>query len=208
MAEDDTLPSTAAEEAPTRKRPKPGERRVQILQTLAQMLEQPGGERVTTAALAGKLQVSEAALYRHFASKAQMYEGLIDFIETSIFTLVNKITQSEENGRRQALAVARMLLDFSEQNPGMTKVMIGDALVNEDERLQRRMNQFVDRVELALRQSWKLAATQGGPPEEEAAARAALLMAFVIGRWHRFAKSGFQLKPTDGAVLQLGLLAA
>jgi TetR/AcrR family transcriptional regulator len=186
---------------------KTGERKLQILQALAGMLESPKAEKVTTAALAAKLDVSEAALYRHFASKAQMYEGLIEFIETSIFTLVNKITQSEENGRRQALAVARMLLDFSEQNPGMTKVMIGDALVNEDERLQRRMNQFVDRVELALRQSWKLAATQGGPPEEEAAARAALLMAFVIGRWHRFAKSGFQLKPTDGAVLQLGLLA-
>jgi TetR/AcrR family transcriptional regulator len=187
---------------------KTGERKLQILQALAGMLESPKAEKVTTAALASKLDVSEAALYRHFASKAQMYEGLIEFIETSIFTLVNKITQSEENGRRQALAVARMLLDFSEQNPGMTKVMIGDALVNEDERLQRRMNQFVDRVELALRQSWKLAATQGGPAEEEAAARAALLMAFVIGRWHRFAKSGFQLKPTDGAVLQLGLLAA
>jgi TetR/AcrR family transcriptional regulator len=187
---------------------KTGERKLQILQALAGMLESPKAEKVTTAALAAKLDVSEAALYRHFASKAQMYEGLIEFIETSIFTLVNKITQSEENGRRQALAVARMLLDFSEQNPGMTKVMIGDALVNEDERLQRRMNQFVDRVELALRQSWKLAATQGGPPEDEAAARAALLMAFVIGRWHRFAKSGFQLKPTDGAVLQLGFLAA
>ena len=187
---------------------KTGERKLQILQALAGMLESPIAEKVTTAALAAKLDVSEAALYRHFASKAQMYEGLIEFIETSIFTLVNKITQSEENGRRQALAVARMLLHFSEQNPGMTKVMIGDALVNEDERLQRRMNQFVDRVELALRQSWKLAATQGGPAEEEAAARAALLMAFVIGRWHRFAKSGFQLKPTDGAVLQLGLLAA
>ena len=186
---------------------KTGERKLQILQALAGMLESPKAEKVTTAALAAKLDVSEAALYRHFASKAQMYEGLIEFIETSIFTLVNKITQSEENGRRQALAVARMLLDFSEQNPGMTKVMIGDALVNEDERLQRRMNQFVDRVELALRQSWKLAATQGRPAEEEAAARAALLMAFVIGRWHRFAKSGFQLKPTDGAVLQLGLLA-
>jgi TetR/AcrR family transcriptional regulator len=185
---------------------KTGERKLQILQALAGMLESPVAEKVTTAALAAKLDVSEAALYRHFASKAQMYEGLIEFIETTIFTLVNKITQSEENGRRQALAVARMLLDFSEQNPGMTKVMIGDALVNEDERLQRRMNQFVDRVELALRQSWKLAATQGGPAEAEAAARAALLMAFVIGRWHRFAKSGFQLKPTDGAVLQLGLL--
>ncbi len=185
---------------------KTGERKLQILQALAGMLESPIAEKVTTAALAAKLDVSEAALYRHFASKAQMYEGLIEFIETTIFTLVNKITQSEENGRRQALAVARMLLEFSEQNPGMTKVMIGDALVNEDERLQRRMNQFVDRVELALRQSWKLAATQGGPAEAEAAARAALLMAFVIGRWHRFAKSGFQLKPTDGAVLQLGLL--
>ena len=170
---------------------KTGERKLQILQALAGMLESPKAEKVTTAALAAKLDVSEAALYRHFASKAQMYEGLIEFIETTIFTLVNKIPQSEENGRRQALAVARMLLDFSEQNPGMTKVMIGDALVNEDERLQRRMNQFVDRVELALRQSWKLAATQGGPAEEEAAARAALLMAFVIGRWHRFAKSGF-----------------
>jgi TetR/AcrR family transcriptional regulator len=185
---------------------KTGERKLQILQALAGMLESPKAEKVTTAALAAKLDVSEAALYRHFASKAQMYEGLIEFIETSIFTLVNKITQSEENGRRQALAVARMLLDFSEQNPGMTKVMMGDALVNEDERLQRRMNQFVDRVELALRQSWKLAATQGGPSDEEAAARAALLMAFVIGRWHRFVKSGFQLKPTDGAVVQLGLL--
>jgi len=185
---------------------KTGERKLQILQALAGMLESPKAEKVTTAALAAKLDVSEAALYRHFASKAQMYEGLIEFIETSIFTLVNKITQSEENGRRQALAVARMLLDFSEQNPGMTKVMMGDALVNEDERLQRRMNQFVDRVELALRQSWKLAATQGGPSDDEAAARAALLMAFVIGRWHRFVKSGFQLKPTDGAVVQLGLL--
>ena len=185
---------------------KTGERKLQILQALAGMLESPKAEKVTTAALAAKLDVSEAALYRHFASKAQMYEGLIEFIETSIFTLVNKITQSEENGRRQALSVARMLLDFSEQNPGMTKVMMGDALVNEDERLQRRMNQFVDRVELALRQSWKLAATQGGPSDEEAAARAALLMAFVIGRWHRFVKSGFQLKPTDGALVQLGLL--
>jgi TetR/AcrR family transcriptional regulator len=185
---------------------KTGERKLQILQALAGMLESPKAEKVTTAALAAKLDVSEAALYRHFASKAQMYEGLIEFIETSIFTLVNKITQSEENGRRQALSVARMLLDFSEQNPGMTKVMMGDALVNEDERLQRRMNQFVDRVELALRQSWKLAATQGGPSDDEAAARAALLMAFVIGRWHRFVKSGFQLKPTDGALVQLGLL--
>lgn len=186
---------------------KTGERKLQILQALAAMLESPKGEKVTTAALAARLEVSEAALYRHFASKAQMYEGLIEFIETSVFTLLNKIAQNEESGRRQVLAMAGVLLDFSQQNPGMTKVLIGDALVNEDDRLQQRMNQFVDRVELAFRQSWKLAAVQEGLPESEASARASLLMAFVIGRWHRFAKSGFEVKPSDGAMMQLGLLA-
>jgi len=186
---------------------KPGERKLQILQALAQMLESPRGEKITTAALAAQLEVSEAALYRHFASKAQMYEGLIEFIETSVFTLVNKIAQNEELGRRQVLATAGVLLDFAQQNPGMTKVLIGDALVNEDERLQLRMNQFVDRVELAFRQSWKLAAAQEGFPEGEAPARASLMMAFVIGRWHRFAKSGFEARPADGAMMQLALLA-
>ncbi len=185
---------------------KTGERKLQILQALAGMLENPKGEKITTAALAARLNVSEAALYRHFASKAQMYEGLIEFIENSVFTLVNKITQNEGIGRRQVASVARMLLEFAEQNPGMTRVLIGDALVNEDERLQQRMNQFVDRVELALRQSWRIATTQGGPPENEAAARAGLVMAFVLGRWHRFAKSGFQLKPSEGALLQLAIL--
>lgn len=186
---------------------KTGERKLQILQALAEMLESPKAEKVTTAALAARLEVSEAALYRHFASKAQMYEGLIDFIETSIFTLLNKISQSEERGRRQAVAMAGVLLDFAQQNPGMTKVLIGDALVNEDDRLQLRMNQFADRVELAFRQSWKLAAAQGDAQDGEAHARASLMMAFVIGRWHRFAKSGFELRPGDGAMLQLALLA-
>ncbi len=186
---------------------KPGERKLQILQALAEMLENPKGDRITTAALAAKLEVSEAALYRHFASKAQMFEGLIEFIETSVFTLINKIAQNEESGRRQVLAMAGVLLDFAEQNQGMTRVLIGDALVNEDDRLQQRMNQFVERVELAFRQSWKLAATQGAVPESEAAARASLMIAFVIGRWHRFAKSGFQIKPSDGAMLQMALLA-
>ncbi len=186
---------------------KPGERKLQILQALAEMLENPKGDRITTAALAAKLEVSEAALYRHFASKAQMFEGLIEFIETSVFTLINKIAQNEESGRRQVLAMAGVLLDFAEQNQGMTRVLIGDALVNEDDRLQHRMNQFVERVELAFRQSWKLAATQGAVPESEAAARASLMIAFVIGRWHRFAKSGFQIKPSDGAMLQMALLA-
>ena len=147
---------------------KPGERKLQILQALAAMLQNPKSEKITTAALAARLDVSEAALYRHFASKAQMYEGLIEFIETSIFTLINQITQNEESGQVQAANIAGVLLDFAEENPGMTKVLIGDVLVNEDERLQHRMNQFVERVELGLRQSWKLAATQGIISENQA----------------------------------------
>jgi TetR/AcrR family transcriptional regulator len=172
------------------------------------MLQNPKSEKITTAALAARLDVSEAALYRHFASKAQMYEGLIEFIETSIFTLINQITQNEESGQIQAANIAGVLLDFAEENPGMTKVLIGDVLVNEDERLQHRMNQFVERVELGLRQSWKLAASQGIIAENQAAIRASMMMAFVIGRWHRFAKSGFYLKPSDDADLMLGLLVA
>jgi len=185
---------------------KPGERKLQILQALAAMLQNPRSEKITTAALAARLDVSEAALYRHFASKAQMYEGLIEFIETSVFTLINQITQAEEAGQIQVASITGVLLDFAEQNPGMTKVLIGDALVNEDERLQHRMNQFVERVELGLRQSWKLAASQGIIAESQAAVRASLVMAFVLGRWHRFAKSGFQLKPSDDLDLMLDLL--
>src|SRR5437867_12746594 len=109
---------------------KPGERRLQILQTLAAMLETPRGERVTTAALAGKLDVSEAALYRHFASKAQMFEGLIEFIETTLFTLINKIATEMPDGAAQAQQIVAVVLGFAERNPGMTRVLVGDALVN------------------------------------------------------------------------------
>ena len=187
---------------------RPGERKLQILQTLAAMLENPKGEKITTAALAARLEVSEAALYRHFASKAQMFEGLIEFIESSVFGLINQITKNEESGMLQARTLVGMLLDFAEHNPGMTKVMIGDALVNEDERLQQRMNQFVDRIELALRQALKLAASQGAVLEGETTARAGMLVAFVLGRWLRFAKTGFRLHPSEGAAAQLVLLLA
>src|SRR4051795_13306408 len=132
----------AAPASPARKRPRPGERRVQILETLATMLQEPGAERVTTAALAAKLDVSEAALYRHFASKAQMFEGLIEFIEQSVFTLVNQIVEREVDPGVQVQRVLAVLLQFAEKNPGMTRVMVGDALVFENERLQQRMNQF------------------------------------------------------------------
>ena len=121
----------------------PGERRKEILQTLAHMLEDPKGQKITTALLASKLDVSEAALYRHFASKAQMYEGLIEFIEETVFSLVNKIQAEEIQGIKQVEGIVSMLLSFAQKNQGMTRVLIGDVLVNEDDRLQARMNQFM-----------------------------------------------------------------
>jgi len=197
--------SDGAETGKTRR--KPGARRLQILQTLASMLEDPRGEKVTTAALAAKLEVSEAALYRHFASKAQMFEGLIEFIETSIFGLINDISSMEQSGRRQARRIVQMLLEFAQTNRGMTRVLIGDALVNENDRLQDRMNQLLDRIEASLRQSLRVSVTQGEMPADlDTGARAALALAFVVGRWHRFAKSGFRKQPTDGLEIQLATL--
>ena len=185
---------------------KPGERKLQILQTLATMLEQPKGEKITTAALAARLDVSEAALYRHFASKAQMFEGLIEFIETSVFGLINQISEQQENGMAQVQAIVAMLLGFAERNPGMTRVLIGDALVNEDERLQLRMNQFIERVEMAIRQALRVAATQGELSENEVTTRANMITSVVVGRWHRFAKSGFKQNPSENAQAQVTML--
>jgi TetR/AcrR family transcriptional regulator len=196
---DEPAAAVAGKPEKVRKRPKPGERRVQILQTLAQMLEQPGAERVTTAALAAKLSVSEAALYRHFASKAQMFEGLIEFIESSVFTLINQITEREPSGAQQAGKIAAVVLGFGEKNPGMVRVMVGDALVFEHERLIARMNQFFDRVESQLRQSLRAAAESGGSmqPTVEGNAQASALTSFVIGRLQRYARSGFKRSPTE-----------
>ena len=193
---------------PVRKRPKPGERRVQILHTLASMLEQPGAERVTTAALAAKLDVSEAALYRHFASKAQMFEGLIEFIEQSVFSLVNQINERETNATVQVHKIVTLLLQFGEKNPGMTRVMVGDALVFENDRLLTRMNQFFDRVESQLRQSLRSAAEAAGSatPTVDSNAQASILTAFAVGRLQRFARSGFKRSPTEHLDVALRLL--
>ena len=187
---------------------KPGQRKLQILQALASMLEQPKGDKITTAALAARLSVSEAALYRHFASKAQMYEGLIEFIESTVFGLINQISEREEGGVEQAHAILQMLLGFAASNPGMTRVLIGDALVGEDERLQARMNQFYDKIELAFKQALRVAVTQGHGQEADVAARAGLLVSYVTGRWHRFAKSGFKQNPAENTTLQLSVLLA
>ena len=188
--------------AATRKRPPPGERLKQILETLARMLEKPGSERITTAALAAELAVSEAALYRHFASKAQMFEALIDFIEQSIFHLINQIGEREADPQLRAPRILLMLLQFAEKNPGMVRMMVGDALQGENERLQARMNQLLDKVESTLRQCLRPAA--GAADAADAAARmhdaqvaANLLMSFVQGRWLRFVRTGFKRLPTE-----------
>ena len=179
-----------------------GERKLEILKALAQMLEAPKCDRITTAALAEKLAVSEAALYRHFASKAQMDEGLIEFIENSVFTLANQITQDEADGREQAAKLLEMLLAFAEKNPGMVRVMTGDALVGEHERLQARMNQFFDRFEATLKQALRAAA------DGDATAHAAMLLRYAIGSLHQFAKSGFARKPSEGLAAQRAFLSA
>ena len=205
----DGVSDEVAAPPPARKRPKPGERRVQILQTLAGMLEQPGAERITTAALAAKLDVSEAALYRHFASKAQMFEGLIEFIETSIFTLVNQIVEREADPVLQAQKITTVLLQFGEKNPGMARVMVGDALVFEHERLIMRMNQFFDRVESQLRQSLRAAAEAKGSatPTVDAQALASAITSLINGRLQRYARSGFKRLPTEHLELALQRLA-
>ena len=206
MADTDPTPTPAA--PPVRKRPKPGERRVQILQALATMLEQPGAERITTAALAAKLDVSEAALYRHFASKAQMFEGLIEFIESSVFTLINQIMERDADAAQKAARMVTVVLQFGEKNPGMTRVMVGDALVFENDRLQQRMNQFFDRIESSLRQVLRDAAQaqQSATPTVDAQVRAALLVSFVQGRLQRHARSGFKRSALEHLEASLALM--
>jgi len=207
--EEIATPSEATENPPVgRKRPKPGERRIQILQALAEMLESSQGERVTTAALAAKIQVSEAALYRHFASKAQMFEGLITFIEQTVFGLINQIITKEEDGRVQISEISAMLLGFAEKNPGMTRVLLGDALLQEDGRLQERINQVLERVEASLKQSFRIMQTQHNLSwtPDEISQRAALVMSFVVGRWHRFARSGFKKSPLEAVTPSLNTL--
>jgi len=208
----DDVSADAPTEEKTRKRPRPGERRLQILQVLAEMLQNPRGERVTTAALAAKIDVSEAALYRHFASKAQMFEGLIAFIEQTVFGLINQINQKEESGLAQTRGILQMLLVFAEKNPGMTRVLLGDALLQEDDRLQDRIAQVLDRVEASLKQSLRISQSQSSAPgsagQDDVAIRAALLMSFVLGRWHRFARSGFKKLPTEASEVSLRILLA
>jgi len=198
MSEHDEPAAEAREDGPpARKRPRPGERRLQILQTLANMLEHPGGERVTTAALAARIGVSEAALYRHFASKAQMFEGLIDFVEQSCMGLIRQVTDREPEGPNQARRIVSLILQFAEKNPGMCRVMTGDALVHEHERLQQRVNLLMDKIEAQLRQSLRGAMATSATPTVDVQVAASVMQAFLTGRLQRHVRSGFARKPTE-----------
>jgi len=152
--------------------------------------------------------VSEAALYRHFASKAQMFEGLIEFIEQSVFGLINQLGEREPDANARCRKLVTLLLQFGEKNPGMTRVMVGDALVFENERLQQRMNLFFDKIESALRQNLREAAVVAGvaTPTVDAQADASVVTAFCVGRLQRFARSGFKRSPGENLEHSLGLL--
>ena len=205
MSELDESDLSAAEDAaPVRKRPRPGERRQQILQTLASMLEQPGAERVTTASLAARIGVSEAALYRHFASKAQMFEGLIDFVDQSVIGLIRQVTDREPAGPQQAARILALLMQFAEKNPGMCRVMTGDALVLENERLQERINLLFDKIEAQLRQSLREANAASSTPTVDTQVQASVLVAFMQGRLQRFVRSGFKRVPSEHLQAALG----
>ena len=167
-------------------------RKQAILEALANELEQHPGDRITTAALARAVGVSEAALYRHFPSKARMFEGLISFAEESVFARINQILDEEKNTQVRTARVVYLLLGFSDRNPGITRILLGDALVGERERLHERVQQFFERVDLQLRQILREAelrkdADLRASPE----AAAALLTAFVEGRMQQFLRSRF-----------------
>jgi TetR/AcrR family transcriptional regulator len=187
---------------------KVGEKKLLILQTIAEMLERPAAEKITTALLAKQLKVSEAALYRHFASKAQMYEGIIEFIESGVFSVISQIETAEESGLKQVEAIVASLLRFAQKNRGLTRVLVGDALVHENPRLQLRINQLLDRIDATLKQSLKVAAAQGAlSAEHDFGAHANLLVCYALGRWQRFVKSGFKEDPLTGWPAQWPILA-
>ncbi len=172
-------------------------RRQQILETLARELETHPGSRITTAGLAKAVGVSEAALYRHFASKAKMFEALIDFAEESVFGLINKVVAQETSVSGRCEKILQILLGFAERNPGITRILLGDALVGENERLRARVGQFFERIRTQLRQILREANLDG---DQRAAltidAAADAMMTLVEGKMSQFARSGFQESPT------------
>jgi len=184
-------------------------RRQQILEALARELESSPGARITTSRLARVVGVSEAALYRHYASKAKMFEALIAFAEDTVFGLCNRILSEETSAARRCEKILAMVLAFSGKNPGITRVLLGDALVGENERLRARVAQFFNRLETSLRQVLREAETRGEPLARVPPRVAAnLLVAVVEGRMVQYARSAFQRPPTEAWDRQWALLAA
>lgn len=204
MSEPVEAPAPADTPATLRRRPAPGQRREQILQCLAGMLEEAPAERVTTAALAARLQVSEAALYRHFASKAQMFEALIEFIEGSLFGLIGQIEAQQPSGLVQAARMVQALLAFAERNPGLNRVLTGDALVGENARLRERVQRLFARFEASVRQSLKVAQQQGGvAPGFDPAERARWLLTYASGSLALRGRGAGTTGADEGALLAL-----
>lgn len=172
-------------------------RRQQILECFASMLESRPGGRITTAALAAEVGVSEAALYRHFPSKAKMYEGLIEFMEETIFSRVNRIMAEESAAERRCRQLALLLLSFAERNPGFTRLMTGEALVGETSRLRERMQQFFDRLETQLRQILREGEARGTGLRLPINAGAAFILALTEGRIIQFVRSDFRRSPAQ-----------
>jgi TetR/AcrR family transcriptional regulator len=186
-------------------RPRRGERRQTILETLAHMLEKNQGEHITTAQLARAVGVSEAALYRHFASKAKMFEGLLEFIEETLFTRINKILAEESRAEARVQNILFLLLGFADKNPGMARLLYGDVLVGETERLRKRVVQIYERVETQLKQILREAEASENlriPIPDTAA----LLLAVVEGSITRYVRSEFQSSPVAGWERQWDLL--
>jgi len=174
------------------------DRKQQILEVLAQELETHPGSRITTAALASAVGVSEAALYRHFASKAKMFEALIDFAEDSVFGLINRILEQEVDALCRCERIVLLVAGFSERNPGITRILLGDALVGENERLRVRVSKFFERLETQLKQILREANLTDGPRAAGSIdATANQITALIEGRMGQFARSNFERKPTD-----------
>ena len=187
--------------------PRRSQRRQQILEALAQMLEANPGNRITTAGLARQVGVSEAALYRHFPSKTKMFEGLIEFIEDTLFSRINIILGEEQSAAHRCEKMLLLLLVFAERNPGLTRILTGDALTGETERLHARVAQLFDRFETQLKQVIREAELREGlRPSIPLPAAANLLMAAAEGRISQYVRSGFQRLPTAEWARQWELL--
>ncbi|MDH5480950.1 MAG: nucleoid occlusion factor SlmA [Nitrosomonas sp.] len=186
---------------------KSDERKHQILQALASLLEKPHRIKITTAAVASRAQISESALYRYFPSKSLMFEALIEFIEKTLFVLINKIMQEEDDSIKKTENILLLLLGFAQKNPGMTRILISDAILNENECLQLRINQLHDRLEAALKQAMRFAISEHKIHIElGVAAHANILMCYVIGCWHQFVKSEFRCELVKNWHLQRNVL--